>query len=268
MVVELLRECFGVVLPEDAKVTLDSGDFGEPEVYERRGDTALLVRVADNPAGHALVVESQLEFVQKKLRRWAVYSSTLADRNDCDVDVVVFCPKQRTADQYDRPYHLGNRFVLHPYVLGPKRVPVVNDSAKVACAPELAVLSAVAHGRRDGVLDALLTGFADIDPERARSYTELLLGLLDGADRTYVEEAVAVETFRYQSEFTERLKAEGEAKGKAEGEARSVVAVLEARGLVVDEAVRERIVATTDLDLLDTWVRRAVSVDSAEQLFD
>jgi hypothetical protein len=126
MVVELLRDCFGAPIPDGAKVALDCGDFGEPEVHERRGDTALLVHIRGRPDPIGLVVESQRKYVKSKFRRWGVYSTTLGDRNDCLVDVVVFCPDQKEADKYDVPYHLGTRHVLHPYVVGPNRVPVVN----------------------------------------------------------------------------------------------------------------------------------------------
>jgi hypothetical protein len=100
----------------------------------------------------------------------------------------------------------------------------------------------------------------------------LLLALLTPADRTYVEDTVAVGTFQYQSEFTERLKAEGraegEARGEARGEAKAVLTFLEARGIPVDEPTRERIRTTTDLDQLNTWIRRATTVDTADELFD
>ncbi|QVQ50255.1 hypothetical protein J4H86_14985 [Spiractinospora alimapuensis] len=280
MVVELLRECFGADFPADAPVKLDCGDFGEPEVHERRSDTALLVQVDDAGTSHGLIVESQRAFVEQKYRRWGVYSSTMADRYDCKVDVVVFCPDQNIADRYDVPYHLGNRYVMHVYVIGPDRVPVIDEPARAAQSPELGGLSAVAHGQRGGVIDALLTGLADIDPDRAQSYTEILLALLRPADRTYVEDAVAVGTFEYQSEFTQRLEAKGEArgeargeakgkaKGKAEGRAESVLSVLDAREVAVDDATRDRVLAVTDDDQLDALVRRAITVTSADQLFE
>lgn len=268
MVVELLRECFGADFPADAPVKLDCGDFGEPEVHERRSDTALLVQVDGAGTTHGLVVESQRSFVEGKFRRWGVYCSTLADRYNCKVDVVVFCPDQHIAERYDVPYHLGNRYVLHVYVVGPDRIPVVNDPVRVARSPELGVLSAVAHGRRGGAIDALLTGLANIDPERAQSYTEILLALLRPADRTYVEDTVAVGTFEYQSAFTERLKTEGRKEGKAEGKAEFVLAALEDRGLVVDDVTRERVQAVTDNDQLRLLFRRAMTVSTADQLFD
>src|SRR5262249_56374514 len=63
-------------------------------------------------------------------------------------------------------------------------------------------------------------------------------------------------------------KAEGEAKGKAEGEARAVLAVLDARGIEVPDPVREDITNCTNLDQLDTWIRRAATANKVQELFD
>ncbi|WP_441290381.1 hypothetical protein ACSRUE_07325 [Sorangium sp. KYC3313] len=45
-----------------------------------------------------------------------------------------------------------------------------------------------------------------------------------------------------------------------------MLAVLEARGLKVPAEVRERVFASTDLDELDRWIRRAVVVSGAREL--
>jgi predicted transposase YdaD len=64
-------------------------------------------------------------------------------------------------------------------------------------------------------------------------------------------------------------RAQGEAKGKAEGKAEAVLSVLEARGLAVSVAERERIAKCTDLALLDRWLRRVATVATvAEVLAD
>lgn len=49
--------------------------------------------------------------------------------------------------------------------------------------------------------------------------------------------------------------------------ATAVVAVLEARGLTISDTQRKRILETTDSDLLDQWVRRAVTVATVDELF-
>ena len=63
-------------------------------------------------------------------------------------------------------------------------------------------------------------------------------------------------------------EAKGKAKGKAEGTARAVVGVLEARGLVLSDEERKRVLACTDEDLLDRWVKRSGTITDPARLFD
>ncbi|MEU5366268.1 hypothetical protein ABZ354_22810 [Streptomyces sp. NPDC005925] len=61
--------------------------------------------------------------------------------------------------------------------------------------------------------------------------------------------------------------AEGEARGEARGEAKGILRVLEVRGLPVPDDVRDRIIGCTDLDRVNTWLDRSVTVERAEDLF-
>ncbi|MFB9728096.1 Rpn family recombination-promoting nuclease/putative transposase [Haloechinothrix salitolerans] len=69
----------------------------------------------------------------------------------------------------------------------------------------------------------------------------------------------------------EVLRSEGRTEGRTEGavaaKAESVLTVLGARGITVSEAARARITQCTDLAQLETWVRQAVTVTSADDLF-
>ncbi len=55
--------------------------------------------------------------------------------------------------------------------------------------------------------------------------------------------------------------------GEARGEARGVLGVLEARGITVTAEQRSRILTCADTEVLDRWIRRAVSVTRADELF-
>jgi hypothetical protein len=46
-----------------------------------------------------------------------------------------------------------------------------------------------------------------------------------------------------------------------------VIVLLAARGVAVDSATRERIVAERDLQRLDRWIARAASCATADELF-
>ena len=74
---------------------------------------------------------------------------------------------------------------------------------------------------------------------------------------------MVVETYEYKSDFARKYVAEG----KAEEAGKAVLLVLEARGIAVPEEVRARISGCDDVSLLETWVRRAATVDSIDELF-
>ena len=75
-------------------------------------------------------------------------------------------------------------------------------------------------------------------------------------------------TYEYKSDFARRYYGQGREEGRAEGEAKALLGFLGARGIVVPDDARERIMRCTDLDQLETWVRRAVTVSTVEDLFD
>lgn len=64
-----------------------------------------------------------------------------------------------------------------------------------------------------------------------------------------------------------RGQAAGEARGQAAGQARAVVAVLEARGLMLSTEEHVRILACTDLTQLDVWICRAATIVKTSDLF-
>ncbi|MEV0063666.1 hypothetical protein [Nocardia sp. NPDC050718] len=63
-------------------------------------------------------------------------------------------------------------------------------------------------------------------------------------------------------------QAEGFAQGAAEATADSVITVLTVRRLAVFEAQRARIEQCRDLIQLDRWLRRALEIESAAEIFD
>ncbi|MEM9493546.1 MAG: hypothetical protein AAGC55_30635, partial [Myxococcota bacterium] len=55
--------------------------------------------------------------------------------------------------------------------------------------------------------------------------------------------------------------------GRAEGLAQGLLVLLEARGFTVPQSLRQRIMATDELDLLDTWYRRAAHATQLDGIF-
>jgi hypothetical protein len=274
LAVELLVSAFGVELPEHREVRVESGECTDLSPTQYRADAVV---VLTDPARVALavVVEVQLGRDENKRWSWPVYLATLRARLRCPVVLLVVCVDQATATWCGRPIEFGHPGArLVPLVLSPDRVPVVTEVAQAVRAPELAVLSAMAHGAHPehaGVLDALVGALGTVDQERFTLYSDLVLAALPVAARRYLEALVNTSTYEYQSEFVRRYvfqgRAEGRAEGEAKGEARAVLAVLEARNIQVPEPARARITACTDLDQLDVWVRRAVTASEVDDLF-
>jgi hypothetical protein len=113
-----------------------------------------------------------------------------------------------------------------------------------------------------------LAALENVDRDHANLYADVVLAALPAAARDYLEALMTTTTHRYQSDFARRYFDQGEARGEARGEAKAVLAFLDARGIEVPDEFRERIVGCTDLDQLDTWVRRAATADKIHDLFE
>lgn len=147
--------------------------------------------------------------------------------------------------------------------------------------PELAVLSAIAHGKAPvevslPVARAALSAITSADPERAALYSDLVMAGLGEAARTALEDLMRTQKYEYQTEFARHHQAvgkaeglaEGKAEGLAEGKAQDLLLVLQARGLETSAAQRERIMATRDLEQLERWIRRAVTAVRVEEVLE
>lgn len=273
---ELLTGAFGMELPEHQVARVEPGEFTDLRPTEFRADAVVVLADPTAPV-LAVVVEVQLGRDDGKQWSWPVYLATLRARWRCPVVLLVVCADEATAAWCRRPIEFGHPgWRLVPVVLGPDRVPVVTEVAEAIRAPELAVLSAMAHGAGPGwerVLDALVGALGSVDEERFALYSDVVLAALPVAAQRYLEALVKVgtHTYEYQSEFVRRYifqgRAEGRVAGLAEGEAKAVIMVLDARGVDVPEAARTRITECTDPEQLDLWVHRAATADSADDLF-
>jgi hypothetical protein len=214
------------------------------------------------------VVEAQLAADPRKRLSWPAYVATLYARLGCPVVLLVVCSKPAVAAWCAEPILVGEPgFVLTPLVLGPQQVPVVTDLVQARQSPELAVLSAMAHGHRGPeqtlVFKAFLAALNVLDEGHADLYADVVLKVLPAAARDCLEALMISAPYRYESDFARRYFDQGEARGRAE----DVLAVLGARGIEVTDDVRERISGCTDLGQLRTWILRAVTATTADDLF-
>src|SRR4051812_10542625 len=84
---------------------------------------------------------------ERKRYAWPVYAVGLRARMRCPVCILVFTAQEAVVRWAASPIELGGGNVFTPLVIGPSGVPVVTDATRACAEPELAVLSAMAHGR-------------------------------------------------------------------------------------------------------------------------
>jgi len=215
---ELLREALHVDLPNFTEVQIYSADLTDVQPTEYRAD--LVLRLLDGTEVLGIVVEVQLSPNPRKRFVWPVYVATLRARLECPVCLLVVTVDEAIARWAAQAIEMGggNRFV--PLVLRPSGVPEVTDEAQARADPELAVLSAMAHGKNTNSEKAARIALAaqsavrDIDPERSKMYLDLIDISLSEAARGALQ-AMDPRKYEYQGEFARRYVAQGRVEGRA-----------------------------------------------------
>lgn len=67
--------------------------------------------------------------------------------------------------------------------------------------------------------------------------------------------------------LAEQVREEGREAGRAQERAESILRNLKWREIDVPDAVRERVLSSTDMDELGTWLERSYQVDDVWELF-
>jgi hypothetical protein len=269
LVPELLRDVVGLVLPPHGRVRVEESNFAQIVPAEYRADLVLTL-TNDSAPVMGIIVEVQLARDARKRFTWPLYTAVLHAKLGCATCLVVVAANDEVARWAAEPVtSLQPGPAFTPVVLGPDRIPVVTSAAEAARQPELAVLSALAHGREPHALQigrAALAAASRLDDERRTLYTDLVLYALAGEAREALEIEMNLSNYEFKSDFFKRKLAEGEARAEARGEARAVLTLLAARGLTMTEDVRARILSCTDLATLDRWVARAAAAVTAEEV--
>jgi hypothetical protein len=266
---ELLTEALGVALPSYDEARLVSIDLTQIRPAEYRADVVVLLLDAGAPIS-VVIVEVQLAVDDDKRFTWPEYLMGARARYRCPAGLLVVAPKDDVAAWCGAPIETGvPGFVLTPPVLGRQAVPVITDRAEAARRPELAVLSAMAHGESEqgaAIAAAVLPVVRGLDDERARFYGDLVLNSLNEAAKRALE--AMMKGYQYQSDFAKKYVAQGRAEGEATARARAVLTVLRVRGVAVPDAVRERILAEKDPERLERWHERSILASSVAEVID
>ena len=262
---ELLTEALGVTLPSYSEARVVSIDLTQIRPAEYRADVVVLLLDAGAPIS-VVIVEVQLAVDDDKRFTWPEYLMGARARYRCPAGLLVVAPQPEVAAWCAQPIDTGvPGFVLIPPVLGRQAVPVITDPAEAARRPELAVLSAMAHGESEqgaAIASAVLPAVRGLDDERARFYGDLVLNSLNDAARRALE--AMMKGYEYQSDFAKKYVA----LGRSEGEAYALLTVLRGRGIAVPDAARERILAEKDPARLERWLEKAGTSASVMEIFD
>ncbi|MEQ9151051.1 MAG: hypothetical protein RLO06_06125 [Parvibaculum sp.] len=260
---ELLEEALGVALPAYDDVRTEDATLTQIVPTEYHAD--LVVLLMNGTPVHGIVVEVQLRRDGNKKYSWPLYLTALRAKIRCEVSVLVVTPHERVAAWAAEPIALGPQGTFTPWVLGPAVVPRIEDPVRAEHAPELAVLSAIAHGQAPGsigVVTTALTAVSALDDARAALYADLVMASLGEAVAKELQAMVATGKFEYQSEFAKKYFAEGEEKGRAA----MLLRVLERRGLTVSDEQRAAIESCHDAVRLELWLDRALEATSTDDV--
>ncbi|MDH6628045.1 hypothetical protein M2271_005875 [Streptomyces sp. LBL] len=268
-----LQSVLRIPFPEPREFAAMNVDLTEIEPVERRVDT--LLRAETDDGVYLLVVESQGLPDARKRGSWPYYLSYLHEKYRCEPVLIVITQNSATARWAAAPIHLGVRgcpsLTVRPFVLGPDNVPVIVDEREAERDVPLAVLSAMTHGRGPhaaAILENLAAALRTIDADSAAVFVQFVDSCLGDprAQQMWRDLMTAIQYF-WRHPLAEQVREEGREEGRASGTAQAILRILRNRQIDLPDSVRERILSSTDVDELETWLDRSLQVTDAAGLF-
>jgi hypothetical protein len=271
----VLLRGLGVPIPDGAAAAMAPSDLTASVPTELRADAVVMLSGAGG-ARLAVVIEVQLRYDSRKSFSWPSYLTQVRAAHRCPAVLLVICLSTATAARCRARIATGHPgFELLPLVIDAGTTPDPNGPAAATARPELAVLAVLTGAldlSQDSARRLVLASLADLDESRLATYTVLVRSAISESARQALEDLM---TTKFRDTFVDRLlaegeakgRAEGEAKGRAEGEAHMILRVLAARGLKVPTKIREQVLSCTDASQLETWVDRAATAVSIEEVF-
>lgn len=268
---ELLEEALDVAMPAYDEARVISVDLTETQPAEYRADVVALLLRAGKPV-RVNIVEVQLAKSEEKRFTWPAYVGNARSKHRCPTDLLIIAPDPAVAMWCAESIPMGvPGFVLTPPVLGKTAIPVVTDPSEAERRPELAVLSAMAHGDSDAAIDivqAALPVIKKLDDKRSTFYYDLVYNSVNEAVRKALESMM--KDYVYTSPLATKWIGVGRDEGRTEGRteaARSLLAILRVRGIDVPDKARERILAEKETARIHSWLVKAAVASSLADVF-
>jgi hypothetical protein len=280
----LLRRS-GLAIPGEVTAEVSESTF-PVSMADTHADVVVVFRSTDGEPRLVVVVEVQLAVDPDKPRRWLTYHVAATERHGCDAVVLVVAANARVARWARTPHRVGPRGRFAPVVLGPDEVPHMAELTDAERSPELTVLSLLAHRHHAdrATLRRATSALVAEGGDRASLYFDLLQATFGPALTRAVEDLMVngeplsewAKAHYRQGKAEGRVegkaegrvegKAEGRVEGKAEGKTESLLAILRERGVMLSVEEQRTILASTDLELLDRWIARALTASSGAEL--
>ncbi|MDT3440112.1 MULTISPECIES: hypothetical protein [unclassified Pseudofrankia] len=257
----------------DVAPAFDHAELVDPNVRPStyQGDAMVVCRDKSNKVVHALVYEIQRGRDVAKLATWKIYVGQLEARFKVPAPLLVLVPDRATAawygDKIAAQASSGVRPV--PRFFTPADLPRVVREEAAAAHPARALFADLCNldvdaKNVDEMFPAMLAALAQLDPATWLFYDDEIKGRLSEAAQKRWETFLM--TTAPGRRYRTRLYNELDARAEARGVARSVLTLLEERGVAVPAEIREQINACTDSDQLDLWFHRAVTATTASDV--
>lgn len=144
-VADLLGRLLDVQVPAFTEARLAEATLNKLVPVEYRADAVIVF--TDREPVFGAIIEAQLQRDDDKLYTWPLYAVGARERHRCPFVVIVVTPDPATATWAARTVDIGGGVRFWPLVVGPEGIPKVTDEVQARGEPQLAVLSAMAHGQ-------------------------------------------------------------------------------------------------------------------------
>jgi hypothetical protein len=280
LAVDLVRAMTDVPVPDDATADLGPTSLNAVVPAEFTADSVVVVsdRATSKPA-LVIVVEPQGRDDRTKAYSWPAYLANVREAVRCPRAIlIVVCPDPREADKCRQVIPMGHPgWDLWPIVIDPAHAPDAVGAGPylilfLACLPALDMESAA--GARQVLAAIRDTGASHADRRRL---TAIILKRASDAARQTLEAMMS--TAEWKDDFIESYvqigieqgreqgREQGLEQGAANAKAQDVLKVMDARGLRPTQEQRAEITAAAGVTQLDRWFDRALTADTAADVF-
>jgi hypothetical protein len=204
---ELLHACTAIRI-DGATAERGSIDLSQVAPTEYRSDALTVLRDPAGTAIAAVIAEVQLQADADKRRTWPLYVAAARASHGCPVTLLVLAPDPAVARWARQPIELGHPgFVLRPVVIGYAQIPRVRDPATARAAPQLAVLSAIAHPELETAV-AARAALGELPEDDKKLYWDVILSRLPALVRQVLEPTM-IKGDEYMGEFARTFYSQG-----------------------------------------------------------